>query len=283
MLKKKSPLKATRLHQRKRRTRIILGSIFLIACILILSGFSWLSRVSALSIQTVKVHGNVAIDATDISSIAEKNISGAYVALFSKSNKLLYPKDSIETEIRTTFPSIDSLHIETNGNELEIDLSERKPAYMWCSGKPQDIERACYFMDETGYIFSVAPEFSGNAYFIFYGGIEEGKNPIGTTFYIPEELQEIQAFKDSLKDEGINISSLFEKAENIREVYFSDRGKIIFKKTQDLTDVVSSLHLLKTKTDLFTHSTSSIEYIDFRYGNKVYYKFIGDNPVQTPE
>jgi cell division septal protein FtsQ len=284
MFKKKSPLKATRLHQRKRRARIIKISFAVFALMLFIGCLSWLSRIHVLAIDSVQVIGNAGIDTEDLKNIADKHLAGSYIALFSKSNKLLYPKETIETDIRNTFPSIHNLNIETQGHELAITLSERKPAYVWCKGDFNDhTNNGCYFLDEHGYIFSDAPTFSGDVYFVFYGGITS-ENPIGTTLLSFENLKDITDFVSQLEQKGIPVSALSLRDDGVREAHFVKHGKVIFKDSQNPLDVAASLELLKIKTDLFSaQATGTIDYIDFRFGNKVYYKFIGDNPVQSTE
>jgi cell division septal protein FtsQ len=148
---KKSPLKATKLHRQKRRAKI-LKITFIIVAILSVFGLSvWLSRISFLRLDTVIVKGNAAIDSQDIEFLAQKYLAGAYLGLYAKSNKLIYPKDTIEEAVRNTFPNINTLKIEAQGHNLQVSLTERKPVFIWCKGKANSSATAgCYFMDGSG-------------------------------------------------------------------------------------------------------------------------------------
>lgn len=256
---------------------------FVALIVALVGGVVWLSRIQALAINTVQVSGNVGIESSDIQSIANAHLAGTYAAVFPKSNKLLYPKKAIEQDIRTHFPSISTLTIDTEKNSLDVSISERKPAYVWCKGSPTKSETDCYFMDDKGYIFSEAPNFSGDAYFAFYGLISDD-NPIGKTFLGPDQFTALEQFRASLKQENIIITSYLAKAEDVSEVYLSTGGKIIFKASQNPETLAASLILLKKNTDLFkSENAKSLEYIDLRFGNKVFYKNYGDNAVQTPQ
>jgi hypothetical protein len=243
-----------------------------------------LSHMPFLRLNSVVVKGNIGIDAHDVEALVQKNLSGSYAAVYAKSNKFLYPKDTIEADIRSTFPSIEHLSVEAEGHTLEVTLSERKPAYLWCTGKPETkTTDACYFIDATGYIFSTGPQVSGDAYFTFFGLLSDD-NPIGKTFLNETDIKAMTTIKEQLAKNDVAVRSLYADEKGTRELMLVHGGKIIFKVDQNLTVLLSSLELLKHKTTLLnTDAEKKLEYIDLRFGNKVYYKYIGDNAVQTEE
>src|SRR4051812_13042237 len=106
---KRSPLKAPRLIKRKRKIFLLKIAGVILAAILIILGFSLLSKVKALAIQKIQVEGNSAIDTQDVEAIARKNLSGNYFLLLSKSNRLLFPKHQIEYQLATTFKRIETV------------------------------------------------------------------------------------------------------------------------------------------------------------------------------
>jgi cell division septal protein FtsQ len=280
---KKSPLKATKLHQRRRRARIIKTSFF-VASILLMFGITvWVSRLPLFALTSVEVTGNAGIDSQDIETVVQKHLAGAYASVYAKSNKFLYPKDDIVAELRAAFPSIETLHVDTKGNTVDIVLSERKPSYVWCKGKPRLEGEQCYFMDASGYLFSQGPQVSGNAYLTFFGLLTD-ENPIGKTFLNTQEIEGITTIKSTLDKNNISVMAVNAEDNEVREIYLSEGGKILFRANQDISIIASSIELLKKKTKLLNYtSTSTLEYIDLRFGNKVYYKFVGDNAVQSSE
>ncbi len=271
--KHKSPLKATRLHKYKRRVLIAKVSTALVLALIVVGGFAWFSRAAAFRITSVSVSGNKIVDADMLQALAEKDIDGAYAGLFARSNSFIFPKNKIEDDALRAFPSINSIDIHAHGHVLEIKISERKPAYVWCSGMPGDTaSRSCSFMDDTGFIFSDAPDFSNNVYFIFYGGIS-ADHPTGQHFLSPEEIAAFAGFKTELDRQGIVITSLVVRDDGVREAALLGHGKIIFKASDDLLPVAHSLELLKRDTQILSpKATTTLDYIDLRFGNKVYYK-----------
>ena len=87
------------------------------------------------------------------------------------------------------------------------------------------------------------------------------------------------AFKNTLLDLGIKPTSLYLVGEDI-EIYLSSKSpyspKIIFKKDFNLEAISENLQTALDAEPLksnFKNKYASLEYIDLRYGNKVYYKF----------
>ncbi len=281
---KKSPLKATKLHQRKRRARMLKITFIVVAILLVFGATVWISYFSFLRFDKVVVKGNVAIDSADIEAVAQKHLAGAYGSIYAKSNKLIYPKDEIEADILASFPSINTLAIEAEGKALQVSLTERKPAYIWCKGTPQTkTTDDCYFMDASGAIFSKGPQVSGNAYFTFYGLITD-EDPIGKVFLSEEMIKGIDMIKNTLDQNNVEVNAFITNEDKVNEIILTKGGKIVFKADQDPAITSSSISLLKKKTKLLDQTgTSTLEYIDLRFGNKVYYKYIGDNAVQSEQ
>lgn len=255
---------------------------FIAVLVFIIGGLSWLSKLQALALTDVSVVGNASIDASDIEKIAKQHLAGSYMALFPRSNKMLYPKDAIEQDIKKEFPGISSLNVDSKGHALRVTIKERKSAYVWCKGTPSDKDTdGCYFMDDTGYIFIDAPKLFGNAYLVYYGQIKS-ENPIGQTFLTPDELASINTLRETLDHKDVSSTAVYAKDEGVRELYLTQGGKIIFKSSQESENLASSIELVKLNTQLLDKDSSAkLNYIDLRFGNKVYYKTYGDNPVQS--
>ncbi len=281
---KKSPLKATRLVRRKRRIRNIKIAAIIIAVILFVAGASFVTKLKTFAIATITVEGNSAIDAGDIERLVKKDISGSYLYLFSKSNIFLYPKKIVLNDISTLFKRVDNVTISRSGlNTLIVSIQERVPAYTWCKGEPP-AKRDCYLVDGQGYIFSEAPVFSGNAFFGFYGNYT-GTEPIGATYLNAEKFKYIDTLIAWLKENEIPTYALLAKDNDMYELSLNSGGKIIFKNLKNAEAVSlleSTIKTVMLNTDVFSKN-SGLEYIDLRYGNKVYYKFTGQKDVKESQ
>ena len=270
-MKGRNILNSPRLLELKRkRRRIFFGKFLLVVFSLatIFAGLIYLSRLSALNIKEVKIISSGAIDAPTVKTAVETEITGNYLWFLPKTNILFYPKKKIETELYHKFKRIKDIDISIKDQKiLEVQLTEREATYLWCE-EPEK----CSFMDSSGYVFDTAPYFSGNVYFKFFG-------PLSGDNFAPEIFDKVIAFKNTLLDLGIKPTSLYLVGEDI-EIYLSSKSpyspKIIFKKDFNLEAISENLQTALDAEPLksnFKNKYASLEYIDLRYGNKVYYKF----------
>jgi hypothetical protein len=280
---KKSPLKRTQLHRKKRRMRLLkIGGVVFVLLILF-AGVVWMSHWNSLILSDVEVKGNAAVDSQDIQDIAQKHFQGKYYFLFPRSNKFFYQKDAIVEDILATHPRIKSAHLKVNRQTLEISIEERVPSYTWCKGQPQVEKGDCYFIDDNGFIFSNAPSFSGNVYVAFYG-LVVGNTPIGATYLNKDTFSTIGSVIEFFNTKNIPTYALLASPNGVMELYFSQGGKLVFKNDQASSTLINNIDLILKDTHILSPSMlPTLEYLDIRFGNKVYYKIKGDNQLQIQE
>ncbi len=286
-MRKKLVSSSPYLQESKRKQKAILRKKILISISIFLAIFfalALLAHWSRLNIRAVEVSGNTVVDPTAIKQVAERNISGDYLWFFPKANFLIYPKAQIKTDLENEFKILKDLKVSLTGvNTLSISFSEREGKYTWCGNSLPDGEtpQKCYFMDESGYIFGEAPYISGDVYLKFYGEVNKFSDiPLGS-YYFPELFQKLTAFRKSTNGMGIKTSSYFVKDDGI-ELYlasnipFPNKPKIVLKLDADVDKVAENLQTALSTEPLqtdFKKKFNSLESIDLRYGNKVYYKF----------
>ena len=163
----------------------------------------------------------------------------------------------------------------------------------------------CYFLDKTGYVFSEAPDFSGYVYFTYYGTLLKsdslrlyrGKQPIGKRFLPPEKFAALNDFVGVVRRLDL-YPVMYEKQENGTSLLIlEDQGRDVvsgtlrFNTRDDLSLVAANLSEIVETGALFRQQgvepdsvetlvasesatgSKDFEYIDLRYGNKVYFKF----------
>ncbi len=155
----------------RQKIRKLLTVAVLVGCI-VFSGFLvWVSRLPQLQIERIAVFGVSAFGKTDIEEFVEKKIHEYYFGVIPKSNIFLYPRNALLEELLDEFPRLEAVSVSREKEGvLSVRVLERKPYYVWCGEDVSSTEN-CHFVDLKGIIFSEAPGFSGNAYFIFYGPV----------------------------------------------------------------------------------------------------------------
>ena len=267
--------------------------IYLVFLLAVLFGLVFYSRSEKLNIQNVEISGNKTIENKIIEETAKNIMAGYYFGFVPKTNFLFYPKKEIRNDLAYKFKILKDISFNLkNLQTLEITLAEREAKYTWCGITPELAvkppsslggltanDQPCYFMDEDGYIFDGAPYFSGTVYFKFYGPQSSG------SYFFKQNFKQLIAFKDILLGLGLKPVTLYVTSNGDVEIFLSKgassrstvESKIIFKLEADLQNVIENLEAalntepLKSK---FKNKYSSLLYIDLRFGNKVYDKFL---------
>ena len=275
-MQKRNVLNSPRLEELKRhRRKVFLNKILIffggLVAMLILAVY--LSGLKALKISDINISGNKVVDPEAIKTDIEQSIAGKYIWLFPKDNIIYYSSSSIKNNLQVKFKRLDKISLTISKNKsLQVSVSEREPKYTWCGPDPTANPQTCYFMDENGYIFDVAPYFSGSVYFKFYGSGDLG------SYFSATKFQQLVSFKEVLTKMGLKLTEL-DIADNGEVDIFltsSSGPKIIFNIDADFQNLAENLQAALTTEPLqteFKTKYAKLQYIDLRFGNKVYYKF----------
>lgn len=276
-----NPLFREEYLKKKRKARFLKLGLFFFFVVLVFVGLIFLSRLDRFRISGIQFSGGLLVYPTDVEKETNDFLSGNYFWFFPKNNIFLYSQKSLANDLKDKFKRIDTISIDSiDFKTLKIVIKERGLFALWCrDSKEETPDEKCYFMDNNGIIFSEAPIFSGDAYFKYYGSVPDQDNPIGSTYLASStEFVEISQFVDRIKSMSIRPIYLVSNGEGQFNVFVSGNGKIIFDDTQDFSKTADNLEsLLKTISSstisaTSTDITSNIDYIDLRFGNKLFYK-----------
>lgn len=229
--------------------------------------------------KTVVISGNTVTDGALIEDVARGELLGKYLWLFPKENSFLFPAKTVEQSLLSEFSRVKSVSVSREGFEtMRIAVVERKPQALWCEGFEPFLSGEnstdCYFVDESGFIFSRAPQFSRNVFVRYFGGTEATSTLASTI--IPDRFAEYDFFVESLRAEKLPITDLVLLRNGDIGLYLESGVKILFDTRQNLGTVLSNIELLMEREELSLISkTPRFEYVDLRYGNKVFYKSKG--------
>jgi hypothetical protein len=166
-----------------------------------------------------------------------------------------------------------------NFHTIDISIGERQPKALWCgltdpSVSLSKISNDCFVFDETGLVFASSTEAANIASGMikFSGGLSAG-NPIGQHFLSAEHLEKLFEFVKNISVLGFGITEFRVRSEGIMEAVFPGGQRLIFGNDTDLVAAVANLQAVLDDpvlgaSNLFT----KMDYIDLRFGNKVYYK-----------
>jgi len=272
MLSRRDILKSSRNRKKtkEKSNRLVFPTAILIFLLILTGVFAWQSGNQKIRINKVTIDGSSTMDGEHIVEFVEEELSGKYFWLFNKDNVFIYPKKKLKSNILEQYKRVLEVEISSDGlTSLTINIFERKPEYMYCGENISDEIEQCYFLDNTGYIFSKAPYFSGNVFFEFYGHIKG--NPVGAYFLEETNFKKTILLKDGIEDMGLAVI-MFEIVEDDDYIFhIKDGGKIFFNKNQEYGTVLDNLD---SALEGILSLDKKIKYIDLRFGNKVFYKFV---------
>lgn len=274
-------------QKRRKRLRIGIGIVFAILVLLFLLCL-WLANTSWLKITHVSVSGENVIPQTSIEEVVRDGIAGNYFGLFSKANVFLYPKQKIKDTLQTLYPTLGNADVRAlDFHTISVTVAERTPHALWCPSTSvgaggqgtSTILNGCILLDKSGLAYAHAPEYSGHVYQKYIGALPEG--PLPRQFLTPENFHSLSALVETFsKKIAPDILTSINVDDN-NDVHLKTSGlpagqageyEILFALGDDGGDIFQHFTLTLTVTPFTAHALSDFEYIDLRFGDKVYYK-----------
>lgn len=261
MTKYRSP----QLAQKKKKEFWIKTGLIAYLIIVAFLCLSSLFKLHFINIKEIYVKGDETIDISLINNVIKEELTGNYFwKFFPKRNILIYPKKTIETKLMENHSQIKEINFDLNKlTFLNIDIKERQPFSLWCD-VIEDKEE-CLLMDDESYIFEGVSE---EGLFKYYVKIKE-EDPLRQSVFSLEKFKEINSFLDFMRGLDLKPYKLTTNGLKGYEIYFDDGGKIIFSEDQEVRVVMENLQSVINLEDV---NLSEIDYIDLRFGNKVFYK-----------
>src|SRR3989344_4366411 len=265
-------LPESRLRARKRRRRLF-ALIFSGALILfILSGLAGLTYLQSLRIKDVAVSGARTLASSTVEAFVRDRLAGEYWYVFAKSNIFLYPKQQIAADLIKAYPVLASADVHAaDFHTIAVNLVEREPRALWCPS-PQGDALRCLFMDENGVAYTEAPTFSEPVYLSYYGTTTGEALP--KQYLTPAEFQSLSALVDAIiqKISGDKVQTISVDTNKDVSVRFANSFTLRFALSDAGGDIFERFSLALTSEPMKAHKLTDFEYLDLRFGDKLYYK-----------
>lgn len=271
-------LPESRLKRRKRvrRVRLLIAlSVLLLLLLGIVIGLSW---VPFIRIHMVEVRGTETIATSTLEEFVNGEIEGKMIFVLPKNNIFLYPKQNIISKLLARYPTLKGANVRAQNFEtIGVEVAERKPRALWCGENKSDGDQ-CYLMDETGFAYAEAPAYENAPYVRYFGAATttEGFTSSITPkqFLTAENFAALLALVDALAAHQKN--SLIKEAEvdSHSDVYlaFSNGFTLIFSLKDAKGDVFERFTLALASGPFLNKSIADFEYLDLRFGDKLYYR-----------
>lgn len=202
------------------------------------------------------------------------------------------------------FPVISHVNVDTGlGGTVDVEVAERQAAAIWCNADMSE----CFQMDADGFVFlpyvlGSTANASGSSKIIFRGVLNEGVtdagtadaahdmpvnastnastselalsmkaagNIIGQTFLSAKEIKAFADARDILKKSRKDIDYVRCDSASFCQIKIANNGVLRIDPAGDLVTAFDRLDSALT-SPVFAKGT--FEYIDLRFGNKLFYK-----------
>jgi len=245
--------------------RIFAGVIAISVTALILTAIWHGTRVERLTVVEVEVVGGETISHEEVRSLAQSQFEGEYVGFIPRRFAWLYPKDDIEEAV-SEISRIDSVDVSRpDGQTVLVTFDEFLPDALWCKSLT---ENDCVFLDETGFAYAKSPELAGGSFLRF---VHLSEAPETNRLLVPEEdYQLLNRLADLLSENNWVISHI--EIDSARDAFLHvvDGGEFKVTLTQPPSETVDNLMIVLTSPDFEAVKPGTFQYIDLRFGNKVF-------------
>lgn len=272
----REPKRPAPLRVRKRRRRALYAGL---ALVLIGGLFYAAHRISYLpqyTIQAVEVSGTSSLDPAQIQAQVE-TVLGTGGSFISPRFIFSYDARRIERALKGSSMRIARAKISRAGffsTTLDVAIGERAPFARWCAG-----DARCYIIDETGFVFAASASSTETVSepFVFSGGLASSTDPLGA-YVAPAHFPSALAIMRALGQAGFSpVSAAFDSDTDFSLI--TDTGlKIYASFGAEPPDLVRNLKLVLGSDALKDH-LADLEYVDLRFGQRVFYKLKGENAV----
>jgi len=231
-------------------------------------------------IKEIIIIGNEKVSTEEIKSILEQKIN-RQVAFFSSKSIFLSNLKETEKKILEKFPQILTINLKRTFPDILIaEIKERLPVGTWCQTCSEDCQpclagcqdNECFYFDEFGIVFEKNPQ-------KLQPPIIKPENPnpdlaLGKLIIEQKYLDAILKIdKDLEKNLNLSIEDFIISGDGKNlTVFLSEGWQIFFDLDSDISEQIFNLELV-LKEKIPPEKRTNLQYINLRFGTKVYYKY----------
>lgn len=245
----------------------ILIGLLLIALFVGLGYGVWYgSRLDTLTIKEVKVEGGETVSNNTIKEIAARELGGEYFKLVPKRFAWTYPEEKVLTAVKTV-ARVNDVAIEVvDGETLEVSFTEYHPYALWCDATATN---NCVFIDEFGYAFDEAPSLVGGA-FLRYSDVNASPE-VGRAVFSANFIKDSVTLIDYLNEKWqFEVTEINRQNEDESDYSLAAGGTLKISSRQSVEETLENLEAILTSGEFSHLRPGNFQYIDLRYGNKVF-------------
>lgn len=257
-----------RISERRKKRRQILMSIAALLILILFGLFLYIVRLPSLTLQSVNVEGAYSVRGSEVAASVEATLDDGKFHIIPQRMIFAYPKGKLIKQLLLQSPRIQGAEITRDAflsTEILVNIKERVAYGVWCTEEMV----SCYYLDAEGFTYAPADSFA--EWTVFLGGMEKPEAPITSHFFSGNmgQLRDllVALSKQGLDSRVVSIDSL----EDV-DIEFLNGLHVRISFTQSTEEILSAL-LAALNSETISSREEDVEYIDVRFGNRVYFKF----------
>jgi cell division septal protein FtsQ len=257
-------------HTKHRQRRIFWkriaygGTTFLTLASLVL-GIFFGSRLPIVSLSHISISGTETIPTGTVRTKIDAALAGSYFGIIPHRFMWMSPLEAITTQIES-LPRVQRAEVYRVGRTLNVSVREFAPHMLWC--RDVSSTSSCYYVDRNGKAYEEAPSLQGGTLIRY---IVREQNPrVDEELLTKETRQNIDAVIAQLRT-AHNLAVERVIIENDVDITFvlDTHARILFSRLDIDASYQNFVSLLDSK-EYQTLKRGRFEYIDLRFGNKVF-------------
>lgn len=227
------------------------------------------------------VTGNRVVASSDVIDLLLASASQhrtLFSSLLGTNNMLTWPK-TLATSSVALMPQLSNVAIQKNyiNHTLTVSVTEREPFAIWCEMPPLDAngnpsgDESCFWFDDTGMLFEKAFDTEGSELFAVHDYAQTSLG-IGEEILPDLFVSNMISIINTVKASGLITKEIALRDLSLEEVDVSTyNGPTLYFSLR--SSAAGDLPVLKNLIE--TPSFDSLQYIDFRTENRIYYSHGG--------
>jgi cell division septal protein FtsQ len=245
--------------------QIGIGVVVISVVALLLTGLWHGTRLPALTLSQIEASGGETIEHTVVEGVVQEILNGSYLNFIPFRFAWLYPEQEIVNRVSSLERIYNVQVTREGGTALHITYDEYLPHALWCQSANEDV---CIFLSDQGYAFASAPQLSGGSFLRFVtAGREAAIGEVLLEKFVYDAVQEVVHL---LAERGWFVS--YVEIDQVGDVFLSlvGGGELKVNTEDPPLTIVENLLIVLAAPEFEHIEPGNFQYIDLRYGNKVF-------------